>query len=198
MSGMFYSLQEAAGRLNKTAEELKEIVKQGKLREFRDGSNVAVKVDEVEALVSKKDITTSPQAKPTKEPTPKAPEIEIPELEGQEPETLETLDLETPAPEAPAAGPRIPVREVPAAKAVRPEETAAIRPRTTLAPHWEAGPRIKRTVYPQRLSVRQWFIKGLRADDAVAVIVLCLLLCTVLCIFAISGYFIYTILRPSP
>lgn len=198
MSGMFYSLQEAAGRLNKTAEEVKEILKQGKLREFRDGSNVAVKVDEVEALVSKEAITKSPQVRPTKEATPKAPEIEIPELEGQEPETLETLDLEIPAPAAPAVEPRIAARKAPAAKAVRPEETAASRPRTTSVPRWEAGPRIERTLYPQRLSVRQWFIKGLRADDAVAVMVLCLLLCIVLCIFAISGYFIYTIFQPSP
>jgi len=198
MSGMFYSLQEAARRLNKTTEELKEIVKQGKLREFRDGSNVAVKVDEVEALVSKGDITKSAQARPTKEPTPKAPESEIPEFKGREPETLEILDLETPAPEAPVAERVIPARKAPAAKAVRPEETAATRPRTTSVPRWEAGPRIERTLYPQRLSVRQWFIKGLRADDAVAVIVLCLLLCIVLCIFAISGYFIYTIFQPSP
>jgi len=40
MAGMFYSLKEAAEKLNMTAEELKELAKEGKLREFRDGSTV--------------------------------------------------------------------------------------------------------------------------------------------------------------
>ncbi len=52
MAGMFYSLQEVAEKLEKTEEEVKEIVKQGKLREFRDGPNLLFKVDEVEALLS--------------------------------------------------------------------------------------------------------------------------------------------------
>ncbi|MCK4913967.1 MAG: helix-turn-helix domain-containing protein [Planctomycetes bacterium] len=52
MAGMFYSLQEAAEKLNKTEEQVKEFVKEGKLREFRDGSNLLFKIDEVEALVS--------------------------------------------------------------------------------------------------------------------------------------------------
>ena len=52
MAGMFYSLQEVAAKLKKTEEEVKEIVKQGKLREFRDGPNLLFKVDEVEALLS--------------------------------------------------------------------------------------------------------------------------------------------------
>ena len=40
MAGMFYSLQEAAEKLNKTEEEIKQIVKEGGLREFRDGPNL--------------------------------------------------------------------------------------------------------------------------------------------------------------
>ena len=52
MAGMFYSLQEAAEKLNKTEEEIKEIVQEGKLREFRDGPNLLFKVEEVEALMS--------------------------------------------------------------------------------------------------------------------------------------------------
>jgi hypothetical protein len=52
MAGMFYSLQEVAAKLNKTEEEIKEIIKQGRLREFRDGPNLLFKVDEVEALMS--------------------------------------------------------------------------------------------------------------------------------------------------
>jgi hypothetical protein len=52
MAGMFYSLQEVVSKLNKTEEEIKEIIKQGRLREFRDGPNLLFKVDEVEALMS--------------------------------------------------------------------------------------------------------------------------------------------------
>ena len=59
MAGMFYSLQEVAAKLNKTEEEVKEIVKQGKLREFRDGPNLLFKVDEVETLMSDTSIMAS-------------------------------------------------------------------------------------------------------------------------------------------
>ena len=52
MAGMFYSLQEVAAKLNKTEEEVKEIIRQGRLREFRDGPNLLFKVDEVEGLMS--------------------------------------------------------------------------------------------------------------------------------------------------
>ena len=50
MAGMFYSLQEALDKLNMTEEEIKQVVADGKLREFRDGPNLLFKVEEVEAL----------------------------------------------------------------------------------------------------------------------------------------------------
>ena len=50
MAKMFYSAQEAAQKLGKTEEELKGLVRQGKLREFRDAGNVNYKVDDIEAL----------------------------------------------------------------------------------------------------------------------------------------------------
>jgi excisionase family DNA binding protein len=53
MAGMFYSLKEAAEKLNKTEDEIQEIIKQGKLREFRDGPNLLLKVDEVDSLAKK-------------------------------------------------------------------------------------------------------------------------------------------------
>lgn len=59
MDAMFYSLKEVAEKLNKTQEEVKEIVKQGRLREFRVGSNVLFKIDEVEALMSDTSIMAS-------------------------------------------------------------------------------------------------------------------------------------------
>ena len=105
MAGMFYSLEEAAEKLNKTKEELKQIVKEGKLREFRDGPNLLFKVEEVEALMSDLgDIEpevvpeAEPEAPPAEIPELEAAEPEIPELETPEPETPE---LETPEPETP-------------------------------------------------------------------------------------------------
>jgi len=70
MAGMFYSLQEAAEKLNKTEDQIKELIKQGKLREFRDGSNLLFKVDELEALLSKTAVTASEE--------PPAPETPVP------------------------------------------------------------------------------------------------------------------------
>jgi len=59
MAGMFYSLQEAAEKLSKTEEEIKQLSRAGRLREFRDGPNLLFRVDEVEALLSDTSITTA-------------------------------------------------------------------------------------------------------------------------------------------
>ena len=69
MAGMFYSLEEVAAKLNKTEEEVKEIIKQGRLREFRDGPNLLFKVNEVEALMSDSSIAASRKASAKEEPT---------------------------------------------------------------------------------------------------------------------------------
>ncbi len=50
MAKMFYSAEEAAKRLRKTEDELKEMVRAGSLREFRDGATVNYKVADVEAM----------------------------------------------------------------------------------------------------------------------------------------------------
>jgi len=52
MAGMFYSQQEAAEKLGVTEEEVKQLARDGKLREFRDGPNVMFKIDEVEGLAA--------------------------------------------------------------------------------------------------------------------------------------------------
>ena len=52
MAGMFYSLKETAERLGKTEDEVKQLATDGRLREFRDGSNLLFKIDEVNALVA--------------------------------------------------------------------------------------------------------------------------------------------------
>jgi hypothetical protein len=50
MAGMFYNLQEVVAKLKKTEADVKQMVKDGKLREFRDGSKVLFKADEVDKL----------------------------------------------------------------------------------------------------------------------------------------------------
>jgi len=73
MAGMFYSLQEVIEKLNMTAEQIKQIVREGRLREFRDGPNLLFKIDEVEALASETTITealqTPASAQEPQEPT---------------------------------------------------------------------------------------------------------------------------------
>ena len=102
MAGMFYSLQEAAEKLNKTEEELKQIVKEGKLREFRDGPNLLFKVEEVEALMSDTGVMPSEQAPEPEALEPEAAALETPEAEALEPEALEpeALEIEALEPEA--------------------------------------------------------------------------------------------------
>jgi len=52
MAGMFYSLKEAAQKLGLTEDAVKQLAEEGKLREFRDGSNLLFKIDEVNALLA--------------------------------------------------------------------------------------------------------------------------------------------------
>ena len=51
MAGMFYSLQEVIQKLGKNEAEIKVLVKEGKLREFRDGAKQLYKTEDVDALV---------------------------------------------------------------------------------------------------------------------------------------------------
>ncbi len=167
MAGMFYSLQEAAEKLNKTEEEVKQIVKEGSLREFRDGPNLLFKVEEVEALMSGAGIMPSEQAPETQTPTPEVQEPEalepeavapeIPEPEALEPEAAapeipepEALEPETPEPEAPepeapepealepeAPEPEALELEVPADETPAPSEQAEGTSEILLAPETE-------------------------------------------------------------
>ena len=50
MAKMFYSAEETTAKLNVTADQLKELVTQNKLREFRDGNRVMFKVDQVDRV----------------------------------------------------------------------------------------------------------------------------------------------------
>jgi hypothetical protein len=54
MAKMFYSAAEAAEKLGTTEDGVKDLVKEGKLREFRDAGKVNYKVDEVDKMASSK------------------------------------------------------------------------------------------------------------------------------------------------
>jgi len=100
MSGMFYSFEEAAQKLKKSKDEVKKLVREGQLREFRDGPNVLFKVDEVEALMPDVEITGPSEAE---EPIELAEaELEIPELIE---EPSEEIAAEEPSEEAIAEEP---------------------------------------------------------------------------------------------
>jgi excisionase family DNA binding protein len=112
MAGMFYSLQEAAEKLKKTEEELKRLVKQGKLREFRDGAHLLFKIDEVEVLMADTSIMAPAL---TKEPSvPEISEPELPEMEIPQKETTEPVTPLVGAEPAVAPEAKPPEMEVPA------------------------------------------------------------------------------------
>jgi hypothetical protein len=50
MAKMFYTLEEAKGALGRSEEEIKQFAREGRLREFRDGSRVLFKADQVSRL----------------------------------------------------------------------------------------------------------------------------------------------------
>ena len=114
MSGMFYSLEEAAEKLNKSKDEVKKLVKEGQLREFRDGPNVLFKAEEVEALMPQVEIPGPSESEESVEP--QVEELDIPELdEAQEPaeEEMEIPELaEEPSEEAASEEPLEPETEI--------------------------------------------------------------------------------------
>ncbi len=109
MAGMFYSSQEAAEKLNVTEERLKELVTEGKLREFRDGPNLLFKVEEVEALTPEEDVIGLEEAPEegasefdsmmleAETPAEDAPEVDLGGSEAAELEAIDTgtFDLES-------------------------------------------------------------------------------------------------------
>jgi len=68
MAGMFYTLQQAAEKLNMTEQQVEQLVAQGKLREFRDGANVHLKIAEVDAFIAETPAPTPPQEAPPAQP----------------------------------------------------------------------------------------------------------------------------------
>ncbi|MFT3683570.1 MAG: hypothetical protein QM783_01380 [Phycisphaerales bacterium] len=52
MAKMFYTLDEAGKKLGKSADQVKKMVESGQLQEFRDGDNLVVKREQVEAMIA--------------------------------------------------------------------------------------------------------------------------------------------------
>ena len=129
MAGMFYLLKEVAEKLNKTEEEVREIVRQGRLREFREGPNSLFKADEVEALMSDTTVMPSKEPPAPSEQKPSPDEISLaPEPVAMQEPTETPVPTETPEPiEVPE------LIETPE-PAVTPEPTAAPEPTKTPEP----------------------------------------------------------------
>ena len=64
MAKMFYSAKEAAERLGRSEDEIKSLVRDGKLREFRDAGSVNYKVSDVDGLLSKAPAKSTKPAPP--------------------------------------------------------------------------------------------------------------------------------------
>jgi excisionase family DNA binding protein len=124
MAGMFYSLQEAAQKLNMSEEEIQKLVEQRKLREFRDGTNVLFKVSEVESLMA--DMGLSAAEAPAEEGEelilePSEPQAIEPETAAEEELSLEPEAAEPQTVEPEAVEPEVVEPEAIAPEAVEPE-----------------------------------------------------------------------------
>jgi hypothetical protein len=62
----FYSLNEAAEKLHRTEADVRDLTRQGKFSEFRDGSTLLLLANEVEAAIS----STSPRERRSKSAVP--------------------------------------------------------------------------------------------------------------------------------
>jgi excisionase family DNA binding protein len=150
MPGMFYSLKEAAEKLNMTEAQVVNLVKERRLSEFRVGENVSFKASEVDALAADPSIVAAaglaepepatqpelvapPQEAPPPGPAPQAEAVPEPEPQAQaelQPEPVPEVES---APEP--APPPEPVLEAPSS----PPEPAA-QPQPTPPPQQEQAP----------------------------------------------------------
>ena len=123
MAGMFYSLQEVIEKMQATKERIDELVRDGRLREFRDGPNLLFKVDEVEALMADTSFMTAEQPSPPEPQTDQEPllvDLEPAETAAEPPELTEEDTIAVPGEEG------IVPEEVEAAAEPIPEITADI------------------------------------------------------------------------
>jgi excisionase family DNA binding protein len=131
---MFYSLKEAADRLGKTEDQVRQLAKEGKLREFRDGSHLLFKIDEINALlaegidISDESLELSPE-EPSAEPAAAAEPLELedlaePAMSAEPAESLELDDLTEPAESGESAEPLELAEPTESAEPAKPAEPA--------------------------------------------------------------------------
>jgi excisionase family DNA binding protein len=106
---MFYSLKEAAKKLGKTEDQVKQMVKENKLREFRDGSNLLFKIEEVNAVLAE-GVAASAEDLTLEEPSAEKPGEALGDTavaalgESVEDDIFKLDEEEAPAPEAAGTG----------------------------------------------------------------------------------------------
>jgi excisionase family DNA binding protein len=126
---MFYSIQEASEKLKITEQQVANLVKEGRLREFRVGENVSFKASEVEALAADPSIMAAGRASAEPE---YAPEVALEDTAAPPP----PQPTAEPAPQPAAAPPPQPA----AAPAPQPVAEPAPQPAAEPAPQPTAEP----------------------------------------------------------
>ena len=205
MAGMFCSVEEAARILGKAEQELKDMVKQGLLREFRDGPTLLLKVDEIEEVARREGIeltdksfdddvqappplATIPTTLETKSEEIEMAEPEIPELDPLEPSSSDEMDFD--ASELKSLEDDLPDLDLPELEPLESEgATAALsddKPVTAAKGKPKRQPKSKKQPKPKPIRVQaskapsrtfgEWFVGGLRDDNLAAIFVLIMLL----------------------
>jgi len=91
MAGMFYTFEEVKEKLNMTDKEVKELIKEGKLREFRDGSKILFNISEVSMLAGTSQLGGSAMGGPEVDLVPDETN-ETPEQQEQDEFNLDNAD----------------------------------------------------------------------------------------------------------
>jgi excisionase family DNA binding protein len=223
MAGIFYTLEETAEKLRMTEGEVKKLIEEDKLREFRIGSDMLLKAEEVEAMAAEKGIEIEPKVE-EEEPTPVTPvaetaeleasnaettepetgEIDLPEFELSESEEMEPKSpvLDTAALENLSVGEKVPVTktdelEKQTTEDLKSKEVAAIVPEPKSRRRSKVKREVARTTRTRnrpRLTIGQWLFYGLSEDNPGAIIVLFLLLGGIIIGCLALGSFLYEIL----
>lgn len=100
MAKMFYNLEEALAKLGCDEPTLKEAVRKGDLREFRDGNTSNYKVEEIDRLAVSGALAAEAPKQPPEEPKPEGDELELSGSLGE----LSLSDSDNPPPDLSATG----------------------------------------------------------------------------------------------
>ncbi len=181
MIGMFCSLKEAAERLQVSEGEVEAMLRQGTLREFREGPHRLVKAAEVGALaqspVGSRSLVTSPAESPW---TP---------VEGRDmklPHRAAAVRVPAPGTTRPRNTGQRPSRQVATNRGLR--RNGLTSPRHACG---RANRPMRRTDVPTyELSVRQWFWNGLIQDRPLTIAILLGLVLLILSAVVAGAYIV--------